>query len=438
MSKAIHGGNIYEFAKAHNLPMEQILDFSANINPIGMSPIGLEAMTKALTQCIYYPDIHNEELMTVISERFNLPTSQIALGNGASELLYALMKVLPCETVYVPAPGFSEYTKAAQCYGKTLRTYSIDSLGGLQNVWPLPNTQNLNIAYDTKHTNQLHGTKYTSQLHGRKYTSQLHVAKYASPLDDIKSISPQDGTERDKLLYNKHDARLLQDVPGALCIIGNPNNPDGSLIDTVQFKEYVAQAQAAGLYILVDESFIEFTDETQTVRQLCKSIPNLLVLHSLTKFYAVPGLRLGALFGSEKVIDLIQASLPAWSVNRLAQVYGAQALQDTAYVKESKDYVKEEKQRFYMALQEFPFLQVIEPSVNFILLRWLPKEPTLGNFMAYMNRHHIMLRNCEAYEGLGTGWFRLAIKKKEENNVLLSYVKEYGNEHNLFSTSWTD
>lgn len=368
-SEVNHGGNIYEFAHAKSLHPSEVLDFSANINPLGMSHMGYEALTRVLKECEHYPDINNSDMLVALRDRLQLPIEYMLLGNGASELLYAAMQVVPVTKVYVPGPGFSEYTKAAKAYSKSVYTYPLDGLGGLQVHWPLG-----------------------------------------------------EGTKENPCLY----------------IVGNPNNPDGSLIHREAFEAYLDAVKKEGSYVLVDESFIEFTDEQQSVRQLCRLHSNLLVLHSLTKFYAVPGLRLGAILGAPELLTRLHHVLPAWSVNRLAQVYGVKALRDFEYIEASKAYIQEEKQRIYKALQKFPFLEVIEPSVNFILLKWLPKSPNLEDFTAYVNRHHIMIRGCQNYEGLGSGWFRIAIKKKEENNVLLSHVKEYGNEHNLFSSTWTD
>lgn len=358
MSKNQHGGNIYEFSAAHHVDETKVLDFSANINPLGMSPVGKAALQASWEQCIHYPDIHNKGLLNALSHHLALPEESILMGNGAAELLYALMATVVTGSVYVPAPGFSEYKKSAEAFNRPVVFY-----------------KNLDEFYKSS---------------------------------------------------------------GSLLIIGNPNNPDGKLVNLEELETILAYAQKHNSYVLVDESFIEFTDESHSARPLLAVYDNLFILHSLTKFYAVPGLRLGALLGHAKLLKQVQLVIPAWSVNRPAQIYGEAALTDAAYIKASKEFIQKEKQRFYEALKEFPFLKVIKPTVNFMLIRWLPESPDLQAFTDFLNRRYIMIRNCESYEGLGTGWFRIAVKKQEENDVLLLQVKEFANEHNLFSSSWSD
>lgn len=431
---ASHGGNVYEFAQSRSIQPSDVLDFSANINPLGMSYQGYDAILSALKDCEQYPDIHNRELLLSLSSHLELPPEYILLGNGASELLYGALHALPIQTVYVPAPGFSEYTKASLAMKKSVCYYPI---GGLGENCLLRTCDEAPLKGELGQNDSLHKRDELDNLHalGQEQTKWPIVSNHKGDVLQAYGVH-EAGIEQIRLkIHESHSESIAANV---LYIIGNPNNPDGSLVNIEAFEQYLQATERNGAYVLVDESFIEFTDESHSVRQFCRRYKHLLVLHSLTKFYAVPGLRLGVILGHPTVLDLINDLIPAWSVNRLAQVYGVAALHDRAYIEASKAYITEERQRIYRAYKDIPFLQVVEPTVNFMLLRWLPESPCLEDFIAYVNGHHMMLRNCQAYEGLGRGWFRIAIKKKEENNVLLSHVKEYGNEHNLFSSSWTD
>ena len=108
--KNTHGGNIYKVAAAHNVAPQDITDFSANINPLGMSPKGQEALKAHLNEIIHYPDPEYTDLRSKVSEVLDVPDENILVGNGAAELLYALMTLPEITEVLVPAPGFSEYT----------------------------------------------------------------------------------------------------------------------------------------------------------------------------------------------------------------------------------------------------------------------------------------------------------------------------------------
>lgn len=413
MSKNQHGGNIYEFSAAHHVDENKVLDFSANINPLGMSPVGKKALQTSWEQCIHYPDIHNKELLIALSRHLSLSEESILMGNGAAELLYALMATVVTGTVYVPAPGFSEYKKSAKAFNRPVVFYT-------------------HVGEASKNTDELRDAeKEPISASANKLTDEA-----VNKLTDEAVNELPDAAVNELIDVTVNETTEI--ASGSLFIVGNPNNPDGRLVGLEDLKKILVYAQKHNSYVLVDESFIEFTDESHSARQLLAIYDNLLILHSLTKFYAVPGLRLGALLGHAKLLKQVQLVIPAWSVNRPAQIYGKAALTDEAYIKASKEFIQKEKQRFYEALKEFPFLKVIKPTVNFILIRWLPESPDLQAFTAFLNRRYIMIRNCESYEGLGTGWFRIAVKKQEENDVLLLQVKEFANEHNLFSSSWSD
>lgn len=397
MSKNQHGGNIYEFSTAHHVDATKVLDFSANINPLGMSPRGKAALQASWEQCIHYPDIHNKGLLEALSCHLALPKESILMGNGAAELLYALMATVVTGTVYVPAPGFSEYRKSAEAFNRPVAFY--------------------------KHVGKV--SKNTDELCGAE---KEPMSTSANEPTDVAINEMIDEAVNE----------TIEIASGSLIIVGNPNNPDGTLVNLEELEQVLSVAKGHHSYVLVDESFIEFTDESCSARPLLGTYDNLFILHSLTKFFAVPGLRLGALLGPVTLLKQVQLVIPAWSVNRMAQIYGEAALTDEDYIKTSKEFIQTEKQRFYEALKDFPFLKVIQPTVNFILIRWLPESPDLQAFTAFLNRSYIMIRNCESYEGLGTGWFRIAVKKQKENDVLLLQVKEFANEHNLFSSSWPD
>lgn len=379
MMKNIHGGNIYKIARAHGVHPQDIIDFSANINPIGLSPKGEAALKAHLSEIIHYPDPNNEALLEVTSKTLAISIEQILFGNGAAQLLYALMELSDLKEVLVPAPGFSEYALAAKAQNLKVTSYPLTLVADPMYHFEMP----YEILRDHLHRAAANGERY-------------------------------------------------------LLCLGNPNNPDGSLQTVATVLELAQLAAASDSLLLVDESFIEFTNESHSLRPYIKEYPNLLVLHSLTKFYAIPGLRLGALLGNAELLARIKQYIPAWSVNHLAAHYGIGALQDEVYRQKSRAVVAREKEWLYGAIKAFPFLTVCAPSVNFMLLHWQPESPDLGAFMEFLNTKNLLIRSCEAYEGLGTGWFRIAVKDRTNNELLISYVKEFAYAHNLFSTSRSD
>ena len=111
--KSAHGGNIREAAALLGIAPGELLDFSANINPLGLSPAGAEAIAHNLDGLIHYPDPNNTELGEITAQRLGVKPENLLFGNGAAELLFAVARLPGFTDVLIPAPGFSEYAEAA-------------------------------------------------------------------------------------------------------------------------------------------------------------------------------------------------------------------------------------------------------------------------------------------------------------------------------------
>lgn len=357
--KNIHGGNVHKVSRVLQTSLDQILDFSANINPLGMSAKGMRAVEDALWDVIHYPDPDMTHLFSITSELWDMPKECIAFGNGAAELIYAICRLPEIRGVYVPAPGFSEYSHGAKSCGLPIREYKLHF-----------DADAFRFSYDVYHM-----------------------------IQDLKQSTHQ------------------------LVFIGNPNNPCGTLW-TDPGQELFDICQENGHYLVFDESFIDFLGSDYSMRNYVKDYDNVIIVHSLTKFYAVPGLRIGAMMASPKVIETMKAYIPAWSVNHLAQVYSEQALQDTAYIEESRHLLEDEKEILYKKLSQLEGIRVVKPSVNYILGH-LENRYSLDDMIQFLYEQSILIRDCSQYTGLGPNWFRVAVKDREKNKTLIDAFRKY-------------
>ncbi|MEA2108169.1 MAG: threonine-phosphate decarboxylase CobD [Pseudomonadota bacterium] len=116
----VHGGTVFQTARELGVAVEEILDFSANINPLGMPVRAWEALDKALDQLQHYPEMYADSLVKQIALRDNHPESRILAGNGSTELIYLLVRVLKPKTALIVAPAFTEYQRAVKVYGGKL------------------------------------------------------------------------------------------------------------------------------------------------------------------------------------------------------------------------------------------------------------------------------------------------------------------------------
>lgn len=346
-----HGGNIYQGRK-------KWLDFSANINPLGLARSVRQAIENHIDGVIHYPDPDGTALKDAISAFYGVPTDAILLGNGAAELLYTYFHARPGQRVAVPAPTFSEYERAALA-GK--------------------------------------GT----------------VCHIRTRCDDGFAVPWQEFT----------DALGEMDI----VIFTNPNNPTGRLIPQAALLQLIHQAREHGTMILVDESFLDFREdrEAYTVMPYVKDYENLMVLQSLTKFFALPGLRLGFAVMAPALRHELEGHKDVWNVNVLAQYAGVAALLDTAYQAQSRRYVAQEKEYLQQSLQALGQLTVYNPSVNFMLLHLDNPWGTGSEVQDGLRHQGILVRNCANYVGLDDSYIRIAVRRHDENERLLQALGRY-------------
>jgi threonine-phosphate decarboxylase len=199
-----------------------------------------------------------------------------------------------------------------------------------------------------------------------------------------------------------------------LVLICNPHNPTGRLLTPRQILA-IADSTAAG--ILVDEAFIDLTDagEAGSVIQGIFTRPNLTVIRSLTKFYAMPGLRVGYAIAPEAVIDEVDAVRDPWSVSPAALAGALAALQDAGYAERVRAWVRTERPYLAAGLAALGYA-VEPPSANFVLVR--APEPAHA-IQERLGPRAILIRDCRTFEGLTEYHMRLAVRSRAENNRLL-------------------
>lgn len=210
-----------------------------------------------------------------------------------------------------------------------------------------------------------------------------------------------------------------------LIILNNPHNPTGKLYSKKKMKEILKAAKKSNSFVLIDEAFIDFvkSEKDYSLIQELDDFDNLFILRSLTKFFAIPGLRLGFGLANSELITELEKRRDPWTVNSLAQVAGSKALNQKAYIKKSKIKIKEERKFLYKRLQDINDLKVYEPSANFILLK-IEKDITAMKLRTNMAQQGIIIRDCSNFHGLDNNYFRIAVKNRKENLKLLKVLKK--------------
>lgn len=201
-----------------------------------------------------------------------------------------------------------------------------------------------------------------------------------------------------------------------------PNNPTGTLIPRTLIERMLDVGLRHGSTLVVDEAFVDFVDEDERLTPLLADYPNLLLLRSLTKLYALPGLRLGYLLGSdERVCRAAERQLP-WSVNALAAGLVAPLLADKDFLARTRVWLATERRRLERGMRDLG-LCVIDSRANFLLLREsCPTEAAPGvadALFGHLLAHGILARHTHNFTGLDGAWLRLAVRDSEDNQRLL-------------------
>ena len=202
--------------------------------------------------------------------------------------------------------------------------------------------------------------------------------------------------------------------------ICQPNNPTGRTVPRPLLLRILERCRDVGALLVLDECFCDFLDDpaAYTLVGELASWPELLILKSFTKLYAMAGVRLGYCLSSDgALMDAMSAAGPPWSVSSLAQAAGLAALKETDYVRETRELNRTERCWLYGQLKELG-LCVIPGEANYLLFRC---ETPLA---AAMGQRGILLRECGNYHGLDDSWYRTAVRTREENERLVQALRE--------------
>jgi threonine-phosphate decarboxylase len=215
--------------------------------------------------------------------------------------------------------------------------------------------------------------------------------------------------------------RSLRKGP-TLLFLGNPNNPTGQRHSPERLLSLVERAGRLRIQAALDEAFIDFWEEASLVREAPR-LRHLIVLRSFTKFFALAGLRVGYLVAHPATIKQLRALKEPWTVNTPAQAAARASLSDRSYIEESRKRMEETRGDFMTALQAHPGLKVYPSDANFVLVR-LPSRRAAITLAERLMERRILIRNAGSFRGLEPKHVRLAVRRPEENRLLLEALKE--------------
>ena len=199
----------------------------------------------------------------------------------------------------------------------------------------------------------------------------------------------------------------------------SPSNPVGNVIEYKLLLQILERCRDKNIRMVMDECFCEFLDswEEHTLQEQVREYPNLFILRAFTKMYAMPGLRLGyGMCSDQGLLDQMERMRQPWSVSVVAQEAGEAALRDREHPVRTREYIRRERVRILKELDRLG-IRYYPPMANYIFVR------SESDLYEELKRRGILIRDCSNYDGLNRGYYRFAVRKKEENTRLLEELK---------------
>lgn len=348
-----HGGNIYKLARENG--REDYIDFSANINPLGISEMGKEAYHKAIDNLLDYPDPDYIALLEDISSFHDVELKDIFVGNGAIEMIYKSFEFIAPSRALIVAPTFVEYERALNRVG-------------------------------------------------------------CKP-DFLILTDEQDFILDVELLISKSSEYDL-------IVMCSPNNPTGKAVpksEIIKLLSHIDNDLSSSCKIFLDEAFLDFIGEDESMTELYKEYTNLFILRSATKFFAIPGLRLGYVITSDEDFATYykETKIP-WSINRVAEEVFRASMNDKEYIEKTVRTNLISREKMFSGLSQIEGIKAYSSEGNYIFFR-LDKDLDLRSIMLDKG---IVIRSCDNYIGLDKRFYRVAVKKHEENMLLVNLLRE--------------
>ncbi|OPJ63057.1 pyridoxal phosphate-dependent aminotransferase [Clostridium oryzae] len=208
-------------------------------------------------------------------------------------------------------------------------------------------------------------------------------------------------------------------------LIGNPNNPNGFIIDKEKFMEIIDYCDKNDKTIIIDEAFIEFVgDEKTSFIHESSRYECLLLIRAVTKFFALPGIRLGyGITANEGLADKIRERQLPWTVNSFAETTAEHIYRDSEYIRKSINANKDEREYLKRQLVQLPAIsKVYDGRANFLLCKL--NNITAEQMFNYCLKEHILIRKCDNYRKLDKYFIRLAVKSRSDNNKLINVLRK--------------
>lgn len=353
MKNLIHGGDLDIIEKELGIKKEEIIDFSGNINPFGISSKIKSILKENLHIIETYPDKDYFLLKNSISEYVKSSFENIIVGNGATELISLFLKIISPLKSLIISPSYSEYEKEL-----------------------------------------------------KKLKSEISYFNLKEEENFILNT--------DSLIKNINNQQIV--------ILCNPNNPTGTAIDINNLEKIARHCQKNNIFFMIDETYAEFTNFKDNISAigLAQKFDNIFIIRGTSKFFAIPGARLGyAICSNKDLLERINQEKDPWSVNSFANLIGINIFKDLEFIENTQNLIFNEREKFFKEIDKIHSLKFYKSKSNFILCKIL-NEKTSDYVFENLIKEKILIRNAQNFQFLNNKYFRFCILKPHQNELLLN------------------
>ncbi len=355
-----HGSDLEKIEQIYGIKKETIISFSANVNPLGLSPRLCGELKNCLDVITTYPDREYTALRKAIGTYCRTDYEQIIVGNGSTELISAVIQWKKPARACLLSPAYSEYER------------EIALAGGSIFYYPLLPEENFAL--------------HTERLFPMLSEKHAELLVLCNPNNPTSTVLSQD-TLAEILEFCKHNGIFV-------------------MIDEtyVEFARDYTSVTAIPLLSRFDNFII--------LRGISKffAAPGLRLGYGLS--------------GNKTLLQQINEKKNPWTINSLAEAAGKLLFSDTDYIQRTKELIFSERERVCNALKCIPGLKVYEPTANFVLVEIKKENRDADILFDAAIRRSLMIRNCSSFEGLNNHFFRLCFMLPEDNDKLLACIKD--------------
>ncbi len=357
-----HGSDVEVVEKKYGINKEEIINFSSNVNPMGMPKSVRAELIENIDILEHYPDRENSLLKSSLSKYTSVDENLIAIGNGASEVTKSFINAIAPKKSLILAPTYSEYESELLAFGSKVEYFVLNE------------EKDFRIDLD-----------------------ELSV-QLKNGYDLFIICNPNNPTS------TFIDSNTLKEVT-KIC------------------KQYNTYVMVDETYIEFVEGFFEGkVNSTSLISD--ENLSNLIILRGVSKFYSLAGLRFGyGMTNNKKLLEIVGESMNTWSVNSLVEVATVAFTSDKFFMDLSAKFIATERNKVVDRLLKLKSLKVFEPKANFVLVKILNEKTSTELFEKAISEK-FMIRDCKSFNYLSNKFFRFCFLESENNDKLLDFLEK--------------